>query len=292
MKVRRAVITAAARRERALPLHTLVDCDGSRKSVLRIIVQEALGAGVEAVCVVVCPGDEAAYADAVEELAPHLAFVTQPEADGYGHAVLCAREFTEGEPFLHLMGDHVYVARGRSYAQQVVSVAETTDCSVSSVQPTREGLLPYFGVIGGARVPGTPDRYLVGAVREKPSPTLAEQELVIPGIRAGHYLCFSGMHVLTPVVMEILADLYAARKPNEKLELSPALNELARRERYEALEVQGIRYPVDVRYGMLLAQMGLALNGRDRDLLLALITENLAQAASGGAPLGPMAPLT
>jgi hypothetical protein len=43
---------------------------------------------------------------------------------------------------------------------------------------------------------------------------------------------------------------------------------------------------------MLLAQMGLALNGRDRDLLLALITENLAQAASGGAPLGPMAPLT
>ena len=41
---------------------------------------------------------------------------------------------------------------------------------------------------------------------EKPTPTEAEQRLIVPGLRAGHYLCFFGMHVLTPAVMELLGE--------------------------------------------------------------------------------------
>jgi hypothetical protein len=50
--------------------------------------------------------------------------------------------------------------------------------------------------------------------------------------------------------------------------LSPVLDELARREQYLAMEAHGRRYPVDVRYGLLSAQLALALSGRDRDEVL------------------------
>ena len=58
MKVRKAVITAAGRNQRALPLQTLVDRDGSQKSCLRVIVDEALSTGVEEICLVVEGGGE------------------------------------------------------------------------------------------------------------------------------------------------------------------------------------------------------------------------------------------
>ena len=57
MRIRKAVITAAARGQNALPLQTLVDRDGVQKSALRIILEEATSSGVEDVCVVVRPGD-------------------------------------------------------------------------------------------------------------------------------------------------------------------------------------------------------------------------------------------
>ena len=54
------------------------------------------------------------------------------------------------------------------------------------------------------------DLYEIETVLEKPTPTEAEQQLLVPGLRAGHYLCLFGMHVLTPAVMEILGQLVAA----------------------------------------------------------------------------------
>ena len=32
----------------------------------------------------------------------------------------------------------------------------------------------------------------------EPTPSVAEQQLTVPGLRAGFYLCFFGVHVLTP----------------------------------------------------------------------------------------------
>jgi hypothetical protein len=89
----------------------------------------------------------------------------------------------------------------------LVEVAETEACAVSAVQPTRERLLPMFGAVGGRPIPGRKGLYRVTTVIEKPTPTEAEQRLVVPGMRAGHYLCFFGMHVLTPAVMHLLERL-------------------------------------------------------------------------------------
>ena len=88
---------------------------------------------------------------------------------------------------------------------------------------------------------------------EKPTPTEAEQRLIVPGLRAGHYLCFFGMHVLTPAVMDLLGEdvRRAEGGPGAgrtaPVQLSPALDRLASRERYLALEVPGQRYNIGVR---------------------------------------------
>lgn len=274
MTIQKAVITAAAPNQRTLPLQTLVDRDGHQKSVLSIIVEEARRAGINQICVVVGPEDTAAFERAVE--GSQLTFVTQPEPLGYGDAIYRAKDFVAGEPFLHMIGDHVYVDKdGTSCAQMLVEAAAAHDCAVSSVQPTRENLLPYFGAIGGTRVKGTKNLYSVERVLEKPTPTEAEQKLLVPGLRAGHYLCFFGMHVLTPGVMEILGEKLAAGQTG--IALSPVLNELAKREKYLAFEAPGRRYPLDQRYGLLTAQLALALNGRDREEVLAGLCELLAQ---------------
>jgi UTP--glucose-1-phosphate uridylyltransferase len=276
MKISKAVITAAGREQRMLPLQTLIDRDGGQKSVLCIIVEEALRAGVEEIGVVVCPGDEAPYAKAAGMHASRLTFVQQKVPLGYGHAVYCAREFVGHEPFLHLVGDHLYVSKDtQGCAEQLVAVAHTERCAISGVQPTRESLLPYYGTVGGRRVPGQAGLYLVEDMVEKPTPTEAEQRLVVPGLRMGHYLCLFGMHVLTPTIMEILAGHVAEAGERGGVTLAAALAELATRERYLALEQQGWRYDVGVKYGLLQAQVALALSGPERDEVLSKLLELL-----------------
>lgn len=287
MRITRAVITAAGRKQRSLPLQTLIDRDGAEKSVLGILVEEALSAGIEAICVVVWPGDEEAYTRAAGSHAGRLHFIPQPEPLGYGHAVFCARDFIGGEPFLHMVGDHLCVsAAAQSCAQRLVETAQAEACAVSSVQATRESLLPRFGAVGGARLHGRRNLYRVETVIEKPTPTEAEQRLLVPGLRAGHYLCFFGMHVLTPLVMDILERQLASS--GGAVALSPALAELARREQYLALEESSRRYDVGARYGLLVAQFALALNGCDRDDVLAQLVELLAtRETSRAAGQGP-----
>jgi UTP--glucose-1-phosphate uridylyltransferase len=277
MKIRKAVITAAGKTQRGLPLQTLVDRDGIQKSALRIILQEAMSSGVEEVCAIITAGDQKLYTEAAGELAGRLQFVEQKEPFGYAHALHCAKAFVGGDPFLHLVSDHLYLSRsGARCAQQLVQMAETHNCSVSAVQATRENMLTFYGTVGGRRVAGQNTLYQVENVVEKPTPTEAEQTLLVPGLRAGHYLCFFGMHVLTPGIMDLLGGLLARAKPGERISISPALALLARKERYLALELQGSRYNIGVRYGLLIAQLALGLDGHDRDEILAQLVELLA----------------
>ena len=278
MKIRKAVITAAGPNQRNLPLQTLIDRDGVEKAVLRIIVEEALRAGVEEICIVVSPGDEAPYTRVAGDHAGRLRFVPQEKPLGYGHAVLCARDFVSQDPFLHLVGDHLYISRTeKGCAQQLAEVAEAQACAVSAVQATRENLLSRFGAVGGQRVPGSQDLYRIETVVEKPTPTEAEQRLVVPGLRAGHYLCFFGMHALTPGVMDILKKLVGQGPGAGGAHLSDALEKTAGSERYLACELQGRRYDIGVKYGLLTAQLALALNGQDRDEVLTQLVVLLAQ---------------
>ena len=278
MKIRKAVITAAGKDQRSLPLQKFVDLDGAPKAALQIIVEEAISAGAEEICLIVHPGDEEAFRAAAGDHAARISLVVQTAPRGYGHALFCARPFVGAEPFLHLVSDHLYISyAAQRCGQQLVAVAEAEACAVSAVQATRESQLAHFGAVGGHRVPQTRRLYEIETVAEKPTPTHAEQQLIVPGLRAGHYLCFFGMHILTPAVMDLLADQIAAAGEHDLIPLSPALAALAGRERYLAFEIAGARYNLGVKYGLLTAQLALALGGADRDDVLVQLLELLAK---------------
>jgi len=275
MDIRKAVITAAGPSQRTLPLQTLVDRDGKTKTALAIIIEEALGAGAEDICVVVYPGDADAYRAAAGSHGKRLHFVEQVQAQGYGHAVWCAREFTATDPFLLMVGDHLYLSHGnRGCARQLVEIAAAEACAVSAVQATHENKLPYYGAVGGRLAENRKGLYLVSEVLEKPTPTVAEQRLIVPGLRVGHYLCFFGMHVLTPAVMNLLGTEVSA---GHNANLSQVLARLAGRERYLACELLGRRFDIGLKYGLLNAQLALALSSPARAEVLAGVVELLAQ---------------
>jgi len=277
VEIKKAIITAAGKSQRTLPLQTLVDRDAHTKTALRILVEEVLATGIEEICVVVCPGDQAAYAAAAAGAGARLTFVEQTSALGYGHAVLCARDFVGNAPFLLLVGDHLYVSgEAKRCAQQLVEIAAGADAAVSAVQSTHESKLPFYGAIGGQLVAAGKGLYEISRVLEKPTPTEAEQMLIVPGLRAGHYLCFFGMHVLTSQVMELLEE-ELARAGGRPFPLTVALAKLASRGRYLASELSGRRYDIGVKYGLLTAQVALALDGKDRDEVMTGLLELLAR---------------
>jgi UTP--glucose-1-phosphate uridylyltransferase len=80
MNIRKALITAANPRQRTLPLQTLVDRDGEPKSALQIVLAEAAEAGIEEFGLIVCPGDETAYAAACGPFQPRVRFIPQAAA--------------------------------------------------------------------------------------------------------------------------------------------------------------------------------------------------------------------
>ena len=280
MEIQKAIITAAGKTQRTLPLQSLVDRDGATKTALQIIIEEILQAGVDEICVVVCPGDQPAFRTAAGSHARRITFIEQPAPLGYGHAVNCAREFVGKAPFLLLVGDHLYLSGSQKRcAQQLVEIAVAENCSVSAVQATHESMLPFYGSVGGRLVAGRHGLFEIAEVVEKPTPTEAEQRLIVPGLRAGHYLCFFGMHVLTPVVMDMLAEEVAKAGQQGGIHLSHTLAKLATRERYLASELQGRRYDIGAKYGLLTAQLALALDGDDRDEVLSGLVELLATRA-------------
>jgi UTP--glucose-1-phosphate uridylyltransferase len=309
VQISRAVITAAGRGARQYPasdtvqkaMMPIVDRDGLTKPVLQIIAEEALEAGIEEIGVVSAPGDEAVYrshfrnyaenlcnafkgvewaeeqARRLVDLEGRLRFVVQPDPEGYGHAVWCARDFVGDQPFLLLLGDHVYLsAEPRRCARQLIDLAAAENCSVSAVQATREHLIHQYGTLTGRRLAQRPDVYTIDEIIEKPNPTLAELRLQVPGLRAGHYLCFFGMHVLTPSLFELLEGLVRDDvRELGQIQLTTALNALARREKYLALETRGSRFNLGIKFGILEAQIALAMAGVDREQILAVLADSL-----------------
>ena len=275
MEIQKALITAAGKGQRTLPLQTLVDRDGVTKTALAIIIEEVLSAGIETIGVVISPGDEPAYRIAAGPHASRLTFVEQSAPLGYAHAIHCAAGFCGSDPFLLLVGDHLYLSSAaKGCARQLVEVARTETCAVSAVQSTHESKLPYYGAIGGKLVDAARRLYQVDTVLEKPTPTEAEQKIDVPGLRAGYYLCFFGMHVLTPALQRLLGAAFSNGGTN--VNFRAALAELAGQERYLACELEGRRYDFGVKYGLLNAQLALALGGTDRDEVLRGLVELMA----------------
>ena len=279
MQIRKAVITAAAPAQARLPLQSVVDRSGGVRTALELLLDDISGnTEIEETAIFICPGMADTYRQAPGQHAQRVVFIEQDQPRGYGDALLRAHRFVGDSPFLHLVSDHLYVSHnGTSCAQQLIEVALREQCAVSAIQATRENQLGFFGAIGGSPVPRQPGLYQVSAVLEKPTPTVAEQQLVVAGQRAGHYLCLFGMHVLTADIFHILADNLGQAPQGTNINLSSALSRLADSQRYLASELKGERYNIGEKYGLLIAQLAIALAGDDRDSVLTDLVELLAR---------------
>ena len=238
----KAVITAAGPGQRHILNQTLTTHDGNRHSMVEFLLH-LVSASVDQTAFVVPAGSSEAYQATVGETGSRAVFIEQSEPNGYAQAILAARDFVGDQPFLHLVGDHFYLADKQppsTLVESLIGTFQQHQCSVSAVQSTRESLLPYFGAVGGRAVANAGDVKLfeVDRVIEKPTPTEAERELYAPGLRQGQYLCFFGMHVFTPGLMNILAD--SGPFPN----LSIALEMLFKQERYLAAILPGRRFDI------------------------------------------------
>src|SRR6059058_1683792 len=213
-KVRKAVITAAGRRTRQYPASTavqkemfpLVDRDGLTKPVIQIIGEEAIDSGIEEICIITQPGEEPLYRDYFKRLdddmvkafrgkdwaileseklgafGERLHFAEQHTPEGFGHAVYQAKKFVGDEPFLLLLGDHIYISDVKDQcARQLIKVYEQYMLeAATAVQPTLERLLHLFGAIKGNPIDANKGIYKAELIIEKPSIEEARQKLVTP----------------------------------------------------------------------------------------------------------------
>ena len=310
MRIKKAVITAAARGERLYPVADTiqkamlpaVDIDGLHKPVIQIIAEEAFSSGIEEICIICAPGDGERYinafaslqdnliksfknvdwakqgAEKIDYLLSRLHFAEQKEPLGYGHAVFCAKQFVNNEPFLLLLGDYLYVSylAQKRCAAQLISLASQEGCSVSAVHATIEHQVSRYGTLTGKHIPNNEGVYQIEKIIEKPSLSTAELELQTPGLRAGYYLCFFGMHVFTPTIFDLLEE--EVRNNGQNVLLTPSLQKLAGIEKYLALEVKGNRYDLSIKHGLLRAQIALGLAGQAHDETLTTMVELLAEA--------------
>jgi UTP--glucose-1-phosphate uridylyltransferase len=299
-KVRKAVITAAGRGTRQYPasvavqkeMFPLVDRDGLTKPVIQIIGEECIDSGIEQICIITQPGEEKHYREYFRRMSDQeartfrgkdwaileseklgnfgsrLHFAEQHSPEGFGHAVYQAKEFVGDEPFLLLLGDHLYISDTKERcARQLIKVYEQYMLdAVTGVQPTLERLLHLFGVIKGTPMDANKGIYKADLIVEKPAIDYARDNMVTYGLPAGNYLAHFGTHVFSPRIFDSLEYLIKnnIREKNE-IQLTAAQEHLrTQTDKYWAVVVQGQRYDTGIPYGLMETQLGLALNGVHR----------------------------
>ncbi|MFQ6098787.1 MAG: UTP--glucose-1-phosphate uridylyltransferase [Armatimonadota bacterium] len=321
MKVRKAVITAAGRGTRQYPatnvvqkeLFPLVDRDGIAKPVIQLVAEEALESGIEEICIVTAPDGEPAFrehfrplggdkqaafsdkdwalrqSETLPRLGRIISYAHQESQEGFGHAVYCARAFVGEEPFLLMLGDHVYISNERRRcARQLLDAFERHGCTVSSVQRTPASELHLFGAVGGEPLPGEPGMFRVTELKEKPSPDYARAHLRVSGLGEDEYLCFFGMHVFTPGIFNCLREhIKGDVRERGEIQLTSAQDLLRQREQYLACEIDGLRLDMGVPEGYVQTQVALALHSSFADRVRQWVAE--ARAASGRACPTPSA---
>ena len=225
-KVRKAIIPAAGFGTRMYPatkalkkeLFPIIDRDGRAKPIILAIVEEAVSAGIEEVGIVVQQSDRdlfeevlksppkpelwqklsaenKQYSEYLQSIGDRVTILTQTEQEGYGHAVFCARDWVDGQPFLLLLGDHVYTSNNKlSCAAQMVDIYQQMNTSVISITVMSADIIHKAGCVSGK---WQSDSVLnIAEIYEKPTLEYAREHLRVPGMSEEEFLGVFGMYIL------------------------------------------------------------------------------------------------
>ena len=274
--VRKAVIPAAGFGTRLFPaskamkkeLFPVIDKSGRAKPAIMAIVEEAIDAGIEEVCLIIQSSDtelfesffktppriehynklskeNKAHCDYLLALGSKVTFVTQDVQEGFGHAVYCAKEWVGNEPFLLMLGDHLYGSdEEKCCARQVVEAYEQVGHSVVGLKVTPIEHLSNFGCVTG--VWKEEDSLLsVTEFYEKPDPEYAMEHLHVDGMDMDQFLTVFGIYVIQPQIFEFLEqNITHNLRERGEFQLTSCLDELRKAEGFSGYVVKGRRFDI------------------------------------------------
>lgn len=290
-KIRKAVIPAAGFGTRFLPetkampkeMLPIVD-----KPTIQYIVEEIKASGIEQILIISGHAKRAIedHFDSSPELEQHLYesgkmdllnevrqvasvkihYTRQQYMRGLGDAILCAKEFMDGEPFGVILGDDVvYNGSGEPALKQLISQYDKTGGTIIGCQLVRPEQVSSYGIINGTPTEN-PDLLKVKNMIEKPSIEEAPSRFAA-----------LGRYVITPEVFKILEQT----KPGKggEIQLTDALRVMAKNGNVYAYNFKGKRYDTGNKLGYLKATVEFALRRDDigpefRQYLKSLLMDN------------------
>lgn len=175
-------------------------------------------------------------------------FVTQPEARGLGHAVLCARPVIGNEPFAVLLPDDLIFSRTSGALAQMIALAGEASAGVVAVQDVPSEQTSSYGIVDAPRFSGASGR--IQSIVEKPQPDVAPSTLAVVG-----------RYVLPP---DIFAALEAAAPGSGgEIQLTDGIAALLADAPMLAYRFEGRRFDCGSRIGLIEATIQFALEHDD-----------------------------
>jgi UTP-glucose-1-phosphate uridylyltransferase/galactokinase len=275
-RVRKALIPAAGFGTRLFPatkamkkeMFPVIDRDGRAKPVILAIVEEAVNAGIEEVGIIVQSRDRALfeeffaspppyenfnklskesreYNDYLMEVGRRVKFIHQDLQEGFGHAVFAAREWIGNEPFLLLLGDHLYASNTeRSCARQLLDVYEKAGKSVVGLKLTPGEEVRHFGCVTGVWQTDRTE-LAITEFSEKPDLEYARKHLRVEGFDEDQFLTVFGQYVLAPEIFNYLEENIRNNvRERGEFQLTSCLDRLRRESGFLGYVVQGRRFDV------------------------------------------------
>lgn len=172
-------------------------------------------------------------------------FVTQPEALGLGHAVLCAKPIVGDEPFAVLLPDDLIWNRGDGALKQMADAAETSSASMIAVEDVPRDQTGSYGIVATESFNGRQGR--ITAIVEKPDPADAPSTLAVVG-----------RYVLSPTIFELLESTTPGA--GGEIQLTDAIARLLQKEQVDAFRFEGTRFDCGTHIGLIEATIRYALD--------------------------------
>ena len=184
-------------------------------------------------------------------LPPHVRaiFVTQPEAFGLGHAVLCAKPVVGNEPFGVVLPDDLIwngkIGTGKGALRQMAELANAQDAGVIAVEEVPHNDTDKYGIVDATPIDdrSAQIRHMV----EKPKPADAPSNLAVVG-----------RYVLPGRIFELLEQTTPGA--GGEIQLTDAIEALLKEQgKVLAYRFEGIRFDCGNKAGLVRATMHMAM---------------------------------
>jgi UTP-glucose-1-phosphate uridylyltransferase len=275
-RLRKAVIPAAGFGTRLFPatkalkkeLFPIMDKQGRMKPAIQIIVEEAVNSGVEEVGLIVQSEDKEVFEDFFHspprienfnklsrenqdysnyllDVGRRVKLLTQDTQEGFGHAVYCSRDFVKEEPFLLMLGDHLYATQAeRSCVGQLMDVYEKTGMSVVGLKAMPADQVKHFGCVTGMwKQPG--EILNITEFVEKPDADYARTHLQVDGLAPDTFLTVFGIYIIKPQIFQLLEENIRNNiRERGEFQLTSCLDELRKLDGFVGCVVKGRRFDI------------------------------------------------